>query len=140
MQRAWVLAVLFLAPCRQALAGSLELHGFVQANYASRLGTTRRDKPPSGDFLLGEERLPLQLSGAAPKGGGGGGLPRGGGEAPVAALGVRAQRRGGLFRQGGFFPRRGGQPGGCGRARGLPQLRRGSLGYQGGSADSHLGR
>ena len=71
MKRAWVLAVLFLAPCRPALAGSPEWHGLVQANYASRLGTTRRDKPPSGDFLLGEERLQLQLSGSAPKGGAG---------------------------------------------------------------------
>ena len=49
----------------------MEWHGSVQASYASRLGTTRQDKPPSGDFLLGEERLQLQLSGSAPKGGAG---------------------------------------------------------------------
>lgn len=76
MGRAWILTVLFLAPCRAALAGDassklggLEWHGFAQVNYAARLGTTRQEKPPSGDFLLGEERLQLQLSGSAPKGG-----------------------------------------------------------------------
>ena len=74
MGRAWVLAVLFLFQCRPAGAadpGALEWHGSVQANYASRLGTTRHNKPPSGDFLLGEERLQLQLSGSAPAGGAG---------------------------------------------------------------------
>lgn len=78
MRRTWILAILFLAPGRLAWAadpvpvpGGLEWHGSVQANYASRLGTTRQDKPPSGDFLLGEERLQLQLSGSAPKGGAG---------------------------------------------------------------------
>src|SRR3989338_2363769 len=76
MGRAWILTVLFLAPCRAALAGDassklggLEWHGFAQVNYAARLCTTRQEKPPSGDFLLGEERLQLQLSGSAPKGG-----------------------------------------------------------------------
>lgn len=77
MERAWVLVVLFLVPCLPARAagaadpGALEWHGSVQANYASRLGTTRHNKPPSGDFLLGEERLQLQLSGSTPAGGAG---------------------------------------------------------------------
>ena len=78
MERAWILVFLFLAPCRSAWAGDLasglgglEWHGSVQVNYASRLGATGQGKPPSGDFLLGEERLQLQLSGAAPKGGAG---------------------------------------------------------------------
>ena len=71
MGHAAILAILFLAPCRSAFAGGLEWHGSVLANYASRLGTTGQDKPPSGDFLLGEERLQLQLYGSAPKGGAG---------------------------------------------------------------------
>ena len=71
MGGAAILAILFLAPGRSVLAGGMEWHGGVQVNYASRLGTTRQDKPPSGDFLLGEERLQLQSSGAAPKGGAG---------------------------------------------------------------------
>ena len=78
MKRPWILLVLFLAPCRSTWAadptpglGGLEWHGSVLANYASRLGTTGQDKPPSGDFLLGEERLQLQLSGTVPKGGAG---------------------------------------------------------------------
>ena len=78
MGRVWILAILFLAPCRSVWAAGpvpgtsgLEWHGSVQADYASRLGTTRQDKPPSGDFLLGEERLQLQLSGSAPQGGAG---------------------------------------------------------------------
>ena len=78
MGRAWIPALLLLVFCLPARAADptpgprgLEWHGFVQVNYASRLGTTRRDKPPSGDFLLGDERLQLQLSGSAPKGGAG---------------------------------------------------------------------
>ena len=71
MGRPWILAILFLAPCNLAQASGLEWHGFVQTNYAFRLGTTRQDKPPSGDFFLGEESLQLQLSGLAPKGGAG---------------------------------------------------------------------
>ena len=72
MKRARLLAILCLVPCLPARAadtaagpGALEWHGSVLADYASRLATTRHDKPPSGDFLLGEERLQLQLSGTA---------------------------------------------------------------------------
>ena len=71
MERAWILVLLLLAQCSPAGAAdaaTLDWHGSVQANYASRLATSRRDKPPSGDFLLGEERLQLQLSGSAPGG------------------------------------------------------------------------
>ena len=66
-------ALIFMVPCGPVLAagGALELHGFVQANYASGLGGPQNSKPPSGDFLLGEERLQLQLSGTAPGGGAG---------------------------------------------------------------------
>ena len=77
MQRARLLAILYLVPCLSARAadtagsGALEWHGSVLADYASRLATTRHEKPPSGDFLLGEERLQLQLSGTAPGGGAG---------------------------------------------------------------------
>lgn len=71
MGRTWVLTFVFLASCHPAAAEGLEWHGSVLAAYASRLGTTRQAKPPSGDFLLGEERLQLQLAGSAPKGGAG---------------------------------------------------------------------
>ena len=77
MKRAWILAVLFLLQGRPAGAAdsaadsALDWHGSVLANYATRLGTTRHEKPASGDFLLGEERLQLQLSGTAPGGGAG---------------------------------------------------------------------
>ena len=72
MKRAWLSAFIFMVPCGPApAAGAPELHGFVQANYASRLGGPQNNKPQSGDFLLGEERLQLQLSGTAPGGGAG---------------------------------------------------------------------
>lgn len=76
MERAWILPAIFLAAAAPASAadaagsGGPEFHGSVQANYASRLGTTRHVKPASGDLLLGEERLQLQLSGTAPGGAG----------------------------------------------------------------------
>ena len=60
------LAILLCAPAE----GEVVPHGFVQAGYAARItGTTL----PSGggDFLVGEERLQLSLSGAIPAGAGG---------------------------------------------------------------------
>ena len=51
-------------PGRSASGLDLALHGFVQAGYASRV-TGARPSNTSGDFLAGEERLQLALSGAA---------------------------------------------------------------------------
>jgi hypothetical protein len=46
------------------LAGyGVEIHGFLLGNYAART-TGDEEKPASGDFLLGEERLQIKLSGS----------------------------------------------------------------------------
>lgn len=73
MDRSRLLAFLLPALCLPAAAetGALDWHGSVLASYTSRLGAARHGKPPSGDLLLGEERLQLQLSGTAPGGGAG---------------------------------------------------------------------
>lgn len=49
-------------------AEGLTWHGFVQAHYAARVTGHRTGEPPSGDFLLGEERAQLKLSGDASPG------------------------------------------------------------------------
>ncbi len=52
-----------------ASAGDVDLHGFAQGNYTSRI---TGERPQGGsDFVLGEERLQLALSGTAPGGHGG---------------------------------------------------------------------
>src|SRR3972149_7466652 len=60
------LPILLCAPAE----GEVILHGFAQAGYAARI---TGDALPSGggDFLVGEERLQLSLSGAIPAGAGG---------------------------------------------------------------------
>src|SRR3989337_2826281 len=60
------LAILLCAPA----AGEVVPHGFAQAGYAARI--TGASLPSGGgDFLVGEERLQLSLSGAIPAGAGG---------------------------------------------------------------------
>ncbi len=49
-----------------AHAGEVELHGFVQGNYSCR--STGLRSPGGSDFVLGEERLQLALSGVSPGG------------------------------------------------------------------------
>src|SRR3972149_5611327 len=58
--------ILLCAPAE----GEVILHGFAQAGYAARI-TGAALPSGGGDFLVGEERLPLSLSGAIPAGFGG---------------------------------------------------------------------
>src|SRR3990172_1883748 len=60
------LAILLCAPAE----GEVVPHGFVQAGYAARI-TGAALPSGGGDFLVGEERLQLSLSGAIPAGAGG---------------------------------------------------------------------
>ncbi len=64
MNALYCLAAL-LAAVPGADAAEVALHGFLQAGYASRV-TGERPSSASGDFLVGEERLQLALSGAVP--------------------------------------------------------------------------
>jgi hypothetical protein len=50
-----------------ATAQENTFHGFVQANYSVRVSKTRPTDPP-GDFLLGDQRLELELARAAESG------------------------------------------------------------------------
>ncbi|MBI4667824.1 MAG: hypothetical protein HY747_01360 [Elusimicrobia bacterium] len=56
----------FLPATALLAADGLAWHGFLQTSHASRLGGTSDSKTASGDFLFGEERLQLSLSGSAP--------------------------------------------------------------------------
>jgi len=53
--------VVLLTVTASADAQELEVHGFVQANYSLRLADPAPDDP-AGDFLLGDQRLQLDLS------------------------------------------------------------------------------
>lgn len=57
--------ILFLALCSPALAEEVSLHGFAQGDYAGRITGKELPGPEGGDFLLGEERLQIKLSGAS---------------------------------------------------------------------------
>lgn len=56
-----------LAAASPAIASGIDLHGFAQVNYAART-TGAKLSSDSGDFLLGDERLQLSLTGSAPSG------------------------------------------------------------------------
>src|SRR3989304_9616034 len=66
--RAVVVGILLSTAVTQP-AGAQEtaLHGFVQANYSVRVGETRPTDPP-GDFLLGDQRLELEVARASESG------------------------------------------------------------------------
>lgn len=51
---------LCLVSATPSVGQDLELHGFVQGNYSARVASTRDTDPPN-DFLLGDQRLQLEL-------------------------------------------------------------------------------
>lgn len=60
-----LLWVLLSAFCFPAFAEEVSLHGFAQGNYAGRITGEEPPGAEGGDFLLGEERLQIKLSGAS---------------------------------------------------------------------------
>jgi hypothetical protein len=58
-QVALLVLIFFVTP---VLAVEVEIHGFVQGNYAARITGEEVPGPEGGDFLLGEERFRLELT------------------------------------------------------------------------------
>ncbi|MBI2890260.1 MAG: hypothetical protein HYY13_05690 [Nitrospirae bacterium] len=67
LSAAWLV---FAVQADRAFGTEVEVHGFAQANYASRV-TGGDVRPEAGDFLIGEERVQLALSGSEVAAGGG---------------------------------------------------------------------
>ena len=58
----WIYFLPFYSPL---FAQEIGLHGFVQGNYAARINGELVPGPEGGDFLLGEERLQIKISGSS---------------------------------------------------------------------------
>ncbi|MBI4715056.1 MAG: hypothetical protein HY760_03815, partial [Nitrospirae bacterium] len=60
-----LLSVLFVIRSVPAAGEEVSLHGFVQGNYAGRVTGEEPPVPDGGDFILGEERFQLKLTGSS---------------------------------------------------------------------------
>ncbi len=60
--RYWIAVLTLIFSVTTAVAAEVEMHGFVQANYAARVTGGEVPGPEGGDFLLGEERFRLELT------------------------------------------------------------------------------